>query len=59
LLYYEKKGAENMINIPCRICGSENIRKNGKTRAGAQKYHCRGCGFYCTLVTQEEKQKKK
>ncbi len=48
-----------MINLSCRICGSENIRKNGKTGAGAQKYHCRACSFYGTPVTQEEKQKKK
>ncbi|HAO20862.1 MAG TPA: hypothetical protein DCQ37_10620, partial [Desulfobacteraceae bacterium] len=25
----------------------------------AQKYHCKACNFYGTLVTQEEKQKKK
>ena len=48
-----------MINIPCRKCGSINIRKNGMTKAGAQKYHCKICNFYGTLVTQEEKQKKK
>jgi len=48
-----------MINIPCRKCGSVNIRKNGLTGAGAQKYHCKACDFYGTLVTQEEKQKKK
>jgi len=48
-----------MISIPCRICGSENIRKNGKTGAGAQKYRCRDCGFHGTLVTQKKKQKKK
>jgi len=46
-----------MIDIPCRKCGSINIRKNGKTEGGAQKYHCRDCNFYGTLVTQEEKQK--
>lgn len=48
-----------MINIPCRKCGSINIRKNGTTAAGAQKYHCKACNFYGTPVTQEEKQKKK
>ena len=48
-----------MIGIPCRKCGSINIRKNGKTENGDQKYHCKDCGFYGTLVTQEEKQKKK
>ncbi len=48
-----------MINIPCRKCGSTNIRKNGRTKEGAQKYHCKTCNFYGTLITQEEKQKKK
>ena len=48
-----------MINTPCRKCGSVNIRKNGMTGAGAQKYHCKACNFYGTLNTQEEKQKKK
>jgi transposase-like protein len=48
-----------MINTPCRKCGSINIRKNGLTAAGTQKYHCKACDFYGTLNTQEEKQKKK
>jgi len=48
-----------MINISCRKCGSINIRKNGLTNGGAQKYHCKACKFYGTLVTQEDKQKKK
>jgi len=48
-----------MINISCRKCGSINIRKNGLTDGGAQKYHRRACEFCGTLITQEEKQKKK
>ena len=48
-----------MITITCRKCGSEKIRKNGFTNGGAQKYHCKACGFYGTLITQEEKQKEK
>jgi len=48
-----------MINTSCRKCGSIDIRKNGLTKGGAQKYHCKACNFYGTLVTQEEKQKKK
>jgi transposase-like protein len=42
-----------MITILCRKCGSPHIRKNGHTKAGAQKYHCRACGFYGTLETQD------
>ncbi len=48
-----------MIITPCRKCGSANIRKNGLTEAGSQKYHCKTCNFYGTLTTQEEKQKEK
>ena len=48
-----------MINILCRKCGSMNIRKNGLTTTGAQKYHCRACNFYGTLTPQAEKQKEK
>lgn len=42
-----------MITILCRKCGSPHIQKNGRTKAGAQKYHCRACGFYGTLETQD------
>jgi transposase-like protein len=48
-----------MINVPCKKCGSPDIRKNGRTKAGAQKYHCKSCGFYGTIGNREEKQKKK
>ncbi len=33
----------------CTKCQSENIVKNGKTKAGRQKYHCKACGAYGTL----------
>ncbi len=42
-----------MIAIPCRRCGSTTIQKNGRTSTGQQKYHCRSCHFYGTLVTKE------
>jgi len=42
-----------MIAIPCRKCGSPNIEKNGRTKAGVQKYHCRSCHFYGSLTTQD------
>ena len=48
-----------MISIPCRKCGSINIQKNGRTKEGAQKYHCKACNFYGTLNTQKEKYQKK
>jgi transposase-like protein len=48
-----------MITVLCRKCGSIRIRKNGKTKTGAQKYHCKACHFYGTLTTSEEKQKEK
>ncbi len=46
-----------MINISCRKCGGTDICKNGLTKAGAQKYHCKSCNFHGTLMTHEEKQK--
>jgi len=42
-----------MITILCRKCDSLHIQKNGRTKAGAQKYHCLDCGFYGTLETQD------
>ena len=33
----------------CKKCQSENIVKNGKTKAGRQKYHCKACDTYGTL----------
>ena len=33
----------------CRKCGSIDIVKNGRTKAGKQKYHCKDCHAYGTL----------
>ena len=33
----------------CTRCGSSNIVKNGRTRYGSQKYHCKDCGAYRVL----------
>jgi len=30
----------------CTKCGSNNLRRNGKTAAGKQKYACKDCGAY-------------
>ena len=30
----------------CAGCGSENLKRNGFTVGGKQKYHCRDCGRY-------------
>ncbi len=38
-----------MIKITCKKCNSPNIRKNGRTKSGRQKYHCKDCNFYSTL----------
>ena len=38
----------------CRVCGSENILKNGKTPYGQQKYYCKDCKSHKIL---EPKQK--
>src|SRR5262245_22730758 len=33
----------------CRVCGSENIIKNGRNKAGNAQYHCKDCGAYRVL----------
>ena len=38
----------------CRKCESESILKNGKTKAGKQKYHCKNCHYYGTLELEEK-----
>jgi transposase-like protein len=41
-----------MIERPChacRSCGSTELFRNGKTKAGAQKFGCKACGAYGTL----------
>ena len=42
-----------MIAITCPKCGSLNLRKNGRTRTGQQKFHCKDCNAYGTLDTKE------
>ena len=34
----------------CTKCQSTNIVKNGMTKTGKQKYHCKACGAYGTLA---------
>jgi transposase-like protein len=41
-----------MIAITGRKCGSLNLRKNGRTRTGQQKFHCKNCNAYGTLDTK-------
>jgi transposase-like protein len=43
-----------MIVITCRRCGSTQLRKNGRTASGQQKFHCKGCNFYGTLDTKDQ-----
>src|SRR5262245_49375161 len=43
-----------MIAIRCRRCGSVNLRKNGHTSSGQQKFHCKDCNAYGTLDTLDE-----
>ena len=43
-----------MIALNCRHCGSTDVRKNGRTKTGQQKFHCKGCNFYGTLDTKEQ-----
>ena len=43
-----------MIAITCRRCGSVNLRKNGRTASGQQKFHCKDCNAYGTLDTLDQ-----
>jgi transposase-like protein len=43
-----------MIAITCRRCGSTDLRKNGRTSTGQQKFHCKACNFYGTLDTKDQ-----
>ena len=44
---------ERMIQVTttynCRVCGSQNIVKNGKNRLGQAQYHCKDCEAYRLL----------
>jgi transposase-like protein len=42
-----------MIAMRCPKCGSPELQKNGRTKTGQQKYHCKGCHRYGTLETHE------
>ena len=42
-----------MIAMRCPKCGSPELRKNGRTSTGQQKYHCKACHRYGTLDTYE------
>jgi transposase-like protein len=37
-----------MRMLRCKKCGSTNVKKNGLTAAGRQKYHCKACGIHTT-----------
>jgi insertion element IS1 protein InsB len=43
-----------MIALTCRRCGSVNLRKNGHTPTGQQKFHCKDCNAYGTLDTKDQ-----
>ena len=37
----------------CRVCGIQNIVKNGTNKAGNAQYHCKDCGAYRVLKLQQ------
>jgi transposase-like protein len=43
-----------MIAFTCRRCGSTQLRKNGRTTSGQQKFHCKACNYYGTLDTKDQ-----
>jgi insertion element IS1 protein InsB len=42
-----------MTTYKCRVCGSENIVRNGKNKAGQAQYHCKDCGAYRVLEPKQ------
>ncbi len=42
-----------MIASTCRRCQSTNLRKNGRTTSGQQKFHCKDCNYYGTFETKD------
>ncbi len=48
-----------MISMICRRCEGYNIRRNGHTKSGRQKYHCKDCNFYGTLNLKKEELEEK
>jgi transposase-like protein len=49
-----ERRSTTLIAITCRRCGSANLRKNGRTATGQQKFHCKGCNAYGTLDTKDQ-----
>ena len=43
----------------CRVCGSQNIVKNGKNKAGQAQYHCKDCGAYRVLEPKPQDQRQR
>src|SRR5215217_4408642 len=54
LVSIERQRGHPMIAIRCRRCGSVNLRKNGHTPSGQQKFHCKDCNAYGTLDVKDE-----
>ena len=44
------------MTYKCRACGSENIVKNGRNKAGIAQYHWKDCGAYRVLVLKSAEQ---
>ena len=38
-----------IITDECTRCHSINLVKNGRTKKGKQKFHCKDCGAYGTI----------
>lgn len=46
-----------MIAMTCRRCGSTHLQKNGHTKTGQQKFHCKDCHLYGTLDTKDHERR--
>jgi transposase-like protein len=48
-----------VIARTCQRCSSTNLRKNGHTQTGQQKFHCKDCNAYGTLDTKHEQREQR
>jgi IS1 family transposase/transposase-like protein len=41
------------IIYTCRVCGSQDVVRNGHNKCGNPQYHCHSCGAYRVLLTSQ------
>ena len=44
---------QEVITYACRVCGSQDIVRNGRNRCGNAQYHCKECNAYRVLKPRQ------